>query len=260
MTNEINLRLNPDLDPADFAPAYARDRLVRVPEVFEPETADAIEEVLMRSLRWRLVFPEPSSNAGEPETTIVLTQEEIAAMGRQAMAERMQGVMVRARDNYGYLYQSYPMIQAYTAGWDPGHPIHQITEFLNSEEFLEFGRIVIGAELITKADVQATLYARGNFLTRHTDEGHDRERRAALTLGFTRKWEPDWGGLLAFFDEDLDIRRALTPRFNMLSIFDGRIMHSVSPVAPFAGAGRYQITGWLRDDPPAGKRQDSSHE
>lgn len=250
MARDIALRLNPALDPKAFSEQYARDKLVRIPNVFEEDTANAIEQVLMRHIRWRLVFPEPS--AGGREKVVLLTQEDIETMGRQAMAERMQAVMQRAQDNYGYLYQAYPMIQAYISGWDRGHPIHQITEFLNSPEFLEFGRSVIGVDVITKADAQATLYARGNFLTRHTDEGHDLERRAAYTLGFTRKWEPDWGGLLTFFDENLDISRAFVPRFNVLSIFDGRIMHSVSPVAPFAGTGRYQITGWFRDDPAAG--------
>ena len=50
-------------------------------------------------------------------------------------------------------------------------------------------------------------------------------------------------------DENKDIERAFLPRFNVLSIFDGRRIHSVSPVSPFAGGGRFQITGWLRDDP-----------
>ncbi|WP_429912456.1 2OG-Fe(II) oxygenase [Glycocaulis sp.] len=250
MANEVELRVNPGLDPAAFAPAYARDKLVRIPDVFAPETADAIEQLLARHLKWRLVFPEPTP--GGRENVAILSQEDIASMGRQAMAERMQAVMQRAQNNYGYLYQAYPMIQAYISGWDPGHPIHQVTEFLNSPEFLEFGRAVIGADTITKADAQATLYARGNFLTRHTDEGHDLERRAAYTIGLTRKWEPDWGGLLTFFDDNLDISRAFVPRFNVLSIFDGRMMHSVSPVSPFAGTGRYQITGWFRDDPVGG--------
>lgn len=53
-------------------------------------------------------------------------------------------------------------------------------------------------------------------------------------------------------EDGLDVSRAFLPRFNMLSIFDGRRMHAVSPVSPFAGEGRYQITGWFRNDAPAG--------
>jgi Rps23 Pro-64 3,4-dihydroxylase Tpa1-like proline 4-hydroxylase len=250
MTREIDLRLNPELDPAPYADAYARDKLVRIPDVLEPECANAVADLLERSIEWRLVFPEPSPNPGERETVARLTRSDIAAMGREEMGRRMQGVMERARDNYGYLYNAYPMIEAYTGGWDEGHPIHTLTEFLNSEDFLEFGRQVIGVDKVTKADAQATLYTRGNFLTRHVDEGHDKERRAAYTFGFTRQWQPDWGGMLMLLNDDLDASRALLPRFNVLSIFDGCMLHAVSPVSPFAGAGRYQITGWFRDDPP----------
>ena len=250
MTREIDLRLNPKLDPAPFAEAYAQGKLVKIPDVLEPECAEAVAQVLERAIEWRLVFPEPSSDPGGHENVVHLTAKDIAALGRDEMARRMQAVMERARDNYGYLYNAYPMIEAYTGDWDPGHPIHSLTEFLNSEEFLEFGRAVIGVDKVTKADAQATLYTRGNFLTRHVDEGHDRERRAAYTFGFTRRWQPDWGGLLMLVDDDLDIARALLPRFNVLSVFDGCMLHSVSAVAPFAGAGRYQITGWFRDDPP----------
>ena len=169
-----------------------------------------------------------------------------------ASASAIGGVMQRARKNYGYLYDSYPMIQAYTSHWDPGHPIHRVTEFLNSREFLDFGQIVTGAPVVTKADAQATPYTRGPFLDRHVDEGHDQEHVAAYTFGFTRNWQPDWGGLLMLIEEGMDVSRAFLPRFNMLSIFDGRRLHAVSPVSPFAGDARYQITGWFRNDPASG--------
>jgi len=251
MTQNLDLRLNPKLKPDVWAKAYARDKLVQIPDVFEPELADEIEAVLRGQIQWRLVFAEADPTAPGGESVARLTQQDIASLGRDAVAKRIGQVMERARDNYGYLYNAYPMIEAYTSGWDAEHPIHLLTEFLNSAEFLEFGRQVIGVDAVTKADAQATFYTRGNFLTRHVDEGHDDERRAAYTLGFTRRWEPDWGGLLMLLDGNKDIERAFLPRFNMLSIFDGRRIHSVSAVSPFAGDGRFQITGWFRDDPPA---------
>ncbi|QNL19000.1 hypothetical protein HXX25_06420 [Hyphobacterium sp. CCMP332] len=124
-------------------------------------------------------FAEADPSAPGGESVARLTQADVAAMGREAISARLSKVLERARDNYGYLYNAYPMIEAYTSGWEPDHPIHAITEFLNAPEFLEFGRRVIGADTITKADAQATYYARGNFLTRHIDDGHENERRAA---------------------------------------------------------------------------------
>ncbi|WP_375548855.1 2OG-Fe(II) oxygenase family protein [Oceanicaulis alexandrii] len=251
MAQDIELTLRPGLDPAPFAEIYARDKLVSIPDILPDAAANAVHELLRSSISWRLIFPEPAPDHPQGHKINVLSAADIEAIGRQQMAQRIQGVMARAKDNYGYLYNAYPMIEAYMKGWDSGHPIHRLTEFLNSPAFLEFGRAVIGEKQITKADAQATLYTRGHFLTRHVDEGYDRERRAAYTFGFTPEWQPDWGGLLLLLDSNFDIQRGLLPRFNTLNIFDGTMVHAVSAVSPFAGGHRLQITGWLRDDPPA---------
>lgn len=254
MSDPVTLQLNPDLDPKPFAEIYAREGLVQIPDILPAGTADAIHDMLAKHIQWRLVFPSPAdANAVNHGAVEMLTQQDIQALGPEGMRHKIQGVLTKARENIGYLYSSYPMIQAYTGGWDQGHPIHAVTEFLNSPGFLEFGRRVIGVDKLTKADAQATLYAPGNFLTRHIDDGMDNERRCAYTFGFTRNWQTDWGGLLMLLDENQDIERGLLPRFNVLSLFDGRKIHSVSAVTQFAGAGRYQITGWLRDDPPVGQ-------
>jgi Rps23 Pro-64 3,4-dihydroxylase Tpa1-like proline 4-hydroxylase len=141
------------------------------------------------------------------------------------------------------------MIEAYMRGWDPGHPIHLATEFINSPEFLELGRRVTGVSAVNKADAHATFYGPGDFLTRHLDEGEDKERRAAYVLGLTEGWQPDWGGLLLFLKDNQDVREGYLPRFNVLTIFDIKYLHTVTQVSSFAGGGRYSITGWFRDDP-----------
>tara|TARA_R110000868_G_scaffold369683_1_gene633096 strand:- start:2752 stop:3510 length:759 start_codon:yes stop_codon:yes gene_type:complete len=250
MSQPVDFTLNPDIDVAHYARLYAENQLVQIPDILSEDAAQYVHDMLARTLSWRLAFVAPrDGKVAEYGQVICLTQAEMQAMGREGMQQMLAGVMELARENIGFLYSSYPMIQAQQEGWDPGHPIHRLTAFMNSPEFLDFGRQVIGVERLTKADCQATLYSRGHFLTRHRDDGMSNERRAAYTFGFTRNWQTDWGGLLMFLDEKQDVSRALMPRFNMLSLFDGHKIHSVSPVSPFAGTGRYQLTGWLRDDP-----------
>lgn len=237
------LRLNPALDAGSCAAAYAEHSFVQIPEMFEAETAGALEAMLRRDVPWRLVYQTPEDGV------VQLSQAQIQEIGQAGMAARMQKVMQLAARNYGYCYNTYPMIEAVTTGADPGHPIHKLTAFLNGREFLDFGAAVIGHDAITKADAQATLYSRGSFLTRHVDEGAQKERRAAYTISFCRNWQTDWGGLLMFLDKaTTDVTSALVPRFNTLTIFDGLRVHAVSPVSAFAGDGRYSIAGWLRDD------------
>jgi Rps23 Pro-64 3,4-dihydroxylase Tpa1-like proline 4-hydroxylase len=62
----------------------------------------------------------------------------------------------------------------------------------------------------------------------------------------TPRWRVDWGGLLLFVDERGNVSRGLTPAFNALNLFRTPQPHTVSAVAPFAGANRLSITGWLR--------------
>ena len=107
---------------------------------------------------------------------------------------------------------------------------------------------MIGETGISRTDAQATLYTRGSFLTRHIDDGSRDERRCAYTLGFTDGWMTDWGGVLMFLDKNTDISSGFLPRFNVLTMFDGRKIHAVSPVSAFAGKPRLSIAGWLRND------------
>lgn len=237
------LRVNPSLNVADFARRYAENAFVQVPDIFDRETAERVEEVLL-SLPWRMVCQN------ESRRNIVLTREQLAAMTSEERQQLEAGIRQRAAESFGYAYFTYPMIQAGLSGWDPGHPIHAITLFLNSPEFLSLAREITACADIIKVDAQASNYRPGHFLTRHVDEGAKKERRAAYTLGFTRKWEPDWGGLLSFIDEKKDVSRAYLPRFNTLTVFDGLRLHSVSAISAFAPAPRLSVVGWFRDDGP----------
>ena len=115
---------------------------------------------------------------------------------------------------------------------------------------LALARRVSSAPQVIKMDAQATWYRPGDFLTLHNDFNERHERVAAYTLSFTRGWRPDWGGQLLFHNEDGDIELGLQPGFNVLTVFQTPRLHSVAPVAPYAGAPRLSITGWLRSDRP----------
>lgn len=243
--NTFELRLREGIDVARCAETYARDGVVQVPDLFEPQSADAIAQLLERATPWRLAYADPQT--GLPR---MLTEAQLAAMGPSAQEALSATIAEQARRNIGYAYNVYPLIIAYLERWDPGHPIHRITEFLNSRPFLDLGGRIIGVPGVTKTEAAATLYSPGHFLTRHVDLGDENERRCAFTIGFSRVWEPDWGGLLVFLDDKRDIARGLTPRFNTLTLFRQDMIHSVTQVSSFAGAGRYMLSGWLRDDPP----------
>lgn len=229
-----------------YAAAYARDGVVQIEGLFPPQLADQLSTVLERATPWSLVH---SSDTGDHQ---ILEPAQLSSLQPAELQARLKAVTERASNGFAYLYLVYPMIDAYLDGRDPGHPLRDLTEFLNSPEFMQFVHEVTG-EPVVKVDAQATCYRPGHFLTQHDDRGVG-ERRAAYTIGLTRTWRPDWGGQLLFHGPEGDVWRGHAPRHNVLTLFKVPMLHSVAPVAPYAAAPRLTIAGWLRDDPPHAPR------
>jgi SM-20-related protein len=239
----LNITLNPTLDRRALADAYRRDGMIQIPEFFAPETAEALGRILEGDVPWeRALF-------GAEEHPVYLSQAQVQAMGLPALQAQTNALLDRAGSSYGFMYDTFRLITAWLNKQLPGHPIHELTEFLNGPQFLDFGRAITGDETIIKADGQATRYRPGDFIGLHNDDTqHGVERVAAYTLGFTRRWRSDWGGQLAFHDNRGDISRALVPRWNTLTLFQVPRLHSVVPVSLYAQQPRVSVVGWLRKD------------
>lgn len=238
-----DIRLNPALDLDQIRATYAAQCFVQIPNVFADETAQKIEQILRQETPWRLIYTDPGKGV------VQLSEADLKAMPPAEFQNRMNLVMQAATRNIGYCYNGYQMNHALRDGADPHLRLHNITRYLNSRAFLALGEAIISETGLSKVDAQATFFNRGHFLTRHIDEGGAQQLRAAYTLGFSRGWQTDWGGQLQFIDrETTDVTSAWIPRWNTLTVFDGRMVHSVSPISNFAGDGRYSIVGWFRND------------
>lgn len=233
--------LNPALDVAVLAERYRARQRLQIRDVLLPDLAERIFQCLTRETPWGVVY-------NEGERTIRLSPQELRAMPLSERARRVAAAAERARSEFQFVYHAYLMLQNYKAGLDKGLFLHDVLEAINAEPTLEFVRRVTGISSIVRADAQATLYGPGHFLTRHDDAADARlHARVAYVLSFAKNWQPDWGGLLQFYDDDNDITDVFVPRFNALSIFTVPQFHAVSCVAPFAPLGRLAITGWFQD-------------
>ncbi|MFZ5608016.1 MAG: 2OG-Fe(II) oxygenase [Pseudomonadota bacterium] len=234
-----DLRLNPNLDGAKLAQAFASNgKSLQIRDVLAEESAELIYQCLIRETPWGL------ANHGDGPQ--FLSHQQIKAMDKGRMQALQHNIFREARQEYQYLYHCYPMLSAYQEQWDPYHLLMRFLEFVNMEEVLTLIRSVTGMHDIIKADGQATFFAPNQFLRQHTDDVAEEYRRLAYVFGFTKNWDPNWGGYLQFYDQAGNITHALMPRFNVLSIFAVPRSHSVGHVAPFAGAPRLSITGWFR--------------
>ena len=239
--------LNPALDRAALAAEFVANTRVQVRDFLTRETAEEIREILAKATPWGLAMQADGSAFSGPQQ--ILPQEmRDPAKQKRAGEIGLATDASAARGDYAFRFAQYPILQAVQEGWAPDGPHEILLEHINAPEFMQLARDITGEAELIKADGQATLYAKQQFLGRHIDSHVMEGWTIAYVMNFTiDDWHPDWGGYLQFLDDDGDIVQGFRPRFNSLNLFRVPQAHSVSFVAPFAPIGRYAVTGWLRN-------------
>jgi SM-20-related protein len=231
--------LNPELDTAALAAAFARAGRLQVHDILRPEAAERAHDCLAREVPWSFTYRLDGRN-------VLKSPQELAAMGRDEKVRMGQAILEAAQREFAFGFMTYPMVRAYRAGDNPQLFLNRILEALASPEFIGFARAVTGDASIGHVDAQATRYTAGHFLTLHDDADYEgQERRCAYVLNFSRGWRAEWGGLLQFLDEGGSVVDSFVPHFNSISLFRVPTRHIVSYVAPYATAPRLSITGWF---------------
>lgn len=233
-------RLNPALDRDALAAAFAVEGHVQVRDFLHPDDAAALHEEMRRREDWTQVV-----NSGGK--VFDLDRPARAAMSDAQREALDQAVFAGAREGFQHRYEAIRVPDAAAERAASDDPFAKFALWLSSGAARDFLRGLIGRADLAFADAQATAYAPGDFLTAHDDAVEGKNRLAAYVYGLTPRWRPEWGGLLLFHDDDGDIARGLTPRFNALNLFAVPQKHNVTYVPPFAPVGRYAITGWFRD-------------
>jgi Rps23 Pro-64 3,4-dihydroxylase Tpa1-like proline 4-hydroxylase len=228
-------QLNPMLDRARLAAEFSRCGHVQIPQALERASAQRLHACLAEETPFSLICNDGEKQLDYPGLTPAQRQEHTRAAWRRV------GI-----DAFQYLYEQHILTTEGERYADPDHYWARVTDFLNGPPFLDLARAVTGMSAIAFADGQAGLYRSGHFLTAHGDEAKGANRLAAYVLSLTPSWRAEWGGLLEFIGADGHIAAGYVPNFNSLRLFRVPINHHVSCVAPFAMAGRYSITGWLR--------------
>lgn len=233
----VRLALQPNV--RQIAQVYARAGRVHITPLLSRECAERAYRSLVEEVPWQL-------HLNDGEKSYDLAQEQVRLLPEATRVLLHERVHANAQQGFQYLFDNFPLSDAYALGRNLDMYAMRVFEFLNTPEFLDFVRQVTGSDEIASADAQATLYRPGHFLTQHDDLATGVQRIAAYVLNLTPQWRPDWGGILNFLDRDGHVAEGYTPAFNALNIFKVPQPHCVSYVAPFARAGRYSITGWLR--------------
>lgn len=232
--------LNPELDSAKLAAKFAEDDRIRISNILNADVAERIRDICLTKLSWDYLSHVDGKNR-------IITSEELKRLGPDETHELQRKIGTAAAEGIGFFYCSYMMDRKRDDTDDEDIQfLHDVFEFLNSDEMLAFVRDVTGRDDLKSASAQYTRYTPGHFLTRHRDDVKADKRRIAYVLAFSKDWHPDWGGLLHFYEDDGTARDAWVPEFNSLSLFDVRHVHSVSYVTPFTKQPRLSLTGWFR--------------
>jgi len=220
---------------------------VHVPDFLTIDSAGALHGCLSTQELWNLVFTRDGKHVDIGADSI----DQWTAEQRRTFEDLIHEP---AQTGFQYLYKNIPVYDIYHQQSLPGHFLNTLFEFLNSDAFLNFGRVLTGRDDISFCDAQATCYEAGHFLTCHDDATQGKNRVAAYVLNLTPSWNPDWGGALQFYDDNDNIECGFGPSYNALNVFRIPCRHAVGFVAPFAQASRLSITGWFRTGEDPGTR------
>jgi Rps23 Pro-64 3,4-dihydroxylase Tpa1-like proline 4-hydroxylase len=233
--------LNRSLDLGALRKEFAREGRIRVRGVLDPAIADAVAAE-MAELPYQVFCATGGGVA-------VIDPQEMAGWDRQRQVELQRALAQAASKAEGFAYFGYRMTEA----WQTATPDTALGRFytaLNGKATLEAIRKITGVSTFDNVFAQATDYRPGHYLTRHLDDPKGEHRKFAFVWGFTKTWDPDWGGLLQFYDNEGQPTHSFSPGFNTLDLFDVRHVHSVTLVAPFALNPRHAVSGWfVKGDP-----------
>jgi SM-20-related protein len=232
--SQCRFDLDPELDVAELGAEFAKRKRILISRVLSFDGAVTLSRLLAKEHDWLLSI---SANAN----------------GRQ-FVRRKSLSNLKMRDAFEFAYSDggrkgshlYETISVEQGGTTAAAQCYRaFARFINSESFLTFVRALTGIQAIRGATAFACRYCPGEFYSFHSDATGGAGHRVSYVLNLTRRWEPQWGGLLQFRDTSGCVESAYVPRFNSMSVFCAEQEHAVSMVAPFAMLPRLSISGAL---------------
>ncbi len=230
-------QINPDLNPAALRAIFAEGDCLQISEFLDQSSINRLVGTLS-DVSWNLVM-------NDRERHIDLPVAQLPSLGLERIQRAIQQARARAATEFQYVYENFPVADAFQNGHLKGKDLGRFFTFMNSKPVRTFLEQVTGHS-IDFCDMQLTKYGPGHVLTQHDDGIEGKNRKFAYVLSLTPEWRAIWGGQLQFLTDDGQISRSFIPAFNTLSIFSVPVPHHVTEVASFAPHSRVSMTGWFR--------------
>lgn len=239
MPHSPPLRLNPAHRPGTYRNVFRAHGRLHLPNVLTADAAAAVHGALVSAQDWTR-----SIHVEEGRDLDILVRD-LEALPPDERREFERGLADSSTDSLQYMFDTVRLSAELKAGRPVSLPLQAVHDFLNGRAFLDFVAELTDDDRPAFADVMATRYLPGHFLTAHGDENPAERRLYAYVLNMTPAWRADWGGVLMFLDEDGHVAEGYVPAYNALNIFAVPQLHAVSMVTRLARAPRLCVTGWI---------------
>ena len=239
MTGSLSIRLNSAHRPSTYRSVFRAHGRLHIPDILNASDAEALRETLQDVSEWtRTIHVEAGRD-------LDISVGDLESISPDERAKFEQSLTRSSTDNLQYIFDTVRISAQIAAGHSVADPLWSLHDFFNSQIFLNFISQMTGDYRLGFADVMATRYLSGHFLTAHGDEHPSERRLYAYVLNLTPQWRADWGGILMFLDEDGHVAEGYVPAFNALNIFSVPQTHTVSMVTQLARMPRMSVTGWI---------------
>ena len=119
----------------------------------------------------------------------------------------------------------------------------KLTDTICSFPVMELLSKIIGCRHLTPGECFLSNYGKNDFLSLHRDI---KKGDISVTFSLTYDWNPTYGGILHFCDDNNDIFKSIVPKLGLVTIFmldkENGLSHFVSSVN--VDANRYTLTAW----------------
>lgn len=239
MPQASDIAIHPDIDILAWQELFGARQRIQIPNFLTASSAGALRNHLHNAVEWTHVIN------GE-DKVFEIASDDFDALDKGVRKRLDIALYEKAASRFQFQFDNRRLSDIEIQQGVGDDLLHQFGQWINSPQTLGLFRDVTGRQDIGFADVQATRYRPGDFLTGHDDVIPGKDRLFAYVLNLSDNWRTEWGGLLLFHDADCCVAETFVPIFNSLSLFSVGQPHSVSYVTPFAQEERLSITGWLR--------------
>ncbi len=114
----MSFLLSASLDRKAIHADFIDQGYAQIASVLPKETAGRIHKGLLEQTSWSLVFNDNDKH-------IDLPQAQLSIMESKDLIRLKEAIYAQAKNNFQYCYSNYPIYDAYKAGLNEGHVLHQ---------------------------------------------------------------------------------------------------------------------------------------